>query len=70
MKFTINCQPESMMGWIDTDKLDKIIYNLLSNAAKYGREGGRVSIDAFTNETFNEIIIKVSDDGEGFHQNR
>lgn len=40
MKFTINCQPESMMGWIDTDKLDKIIYNLLSNAAKYGREGG------------------------------
>ena len=65
MKFTINCQPESMMGWIDTDKLDKIIYNLLSNAAKYGREGGHVSIDAVTNETFNEIIIKVSDDGEG-----
>lgn len=65
MKFTINCQPESMMGWIDTDKLDKIIYNLLSNAAKYGREGGHVSIDAATNDTFNEIIIKVSDDGEG-----
>ena len=65
MKFTINCQPESMMGWIDTDKLDKIIYNLLSNAAKYGREGGHVSIDAVTNETFNEIIIKVSDDGDG-----
>ena len=65
MKFSINCQPESMMGWIDTDNLDKIIYNLLSNAAKYGREGGHVSIDAVTNDTFNEIIIKVSDDGEG-----
>ena len=26
MKFTVTCQPESMMGWIDTDKLDKIIY--------------------------------------------
>ena len=65
MEFTINCQPESMMGWIDTDKLDKIIYNLLSNAAKYGREGGHVSIDAVTNDTFNEITIKVSDDGEG-----
>ena len=68
MEFTINCQPESMMGWIDTDKLDKIIYNLLSNAAKYGREGGHVSIDAITNDTFNEIIIKVSDDGEGIPQ--
>ena len=65
MKFTINCQPESMMGWIDTDKLDKVIYNLLSNAAKYGKEGGRVSIDATTNNTFDKIIIKVSDDGEG-----
>ena len=65
MKFTINCQPESMMGWIDTDKLDKIIYNLLSNAAKYGKEGGNVSIDAITNDTYDQIEIKVTDDGEG-----
>ena len=65
MKFTINCQPESMMGWIDTDKLDKIIYNLLSNAAKYGKEGGHVSLDVNTNSTFNQIEIKVTDDGEG-----
>lgn len=65
MKFTINCQPESMMGWIDTDKLDKIIYNLLSNAAKYGKEGGNVSIDAITNDKYDHIIIKVSDDGDG-----
>ena len=65
MKFSINCHPESMMGWIDTDKLDKIIYNLLSNAAKYGKEGGNVSLDAITNSTYDEIEIKVSDDGEG-----
>ena len=65
MKFTINCQPESMMGWIDTDKLDKIIYNLLSNAAKYGKEGGNVSLEATTNATYDKIVIKVSDDGDG-----
>ena len=65
MKFTINCQPESMMGWIDTDKLDKIIYNLLSNAAKYGKEGGNVTINAITNDKYDHIIIKVSDDGDG-----
>lgn len=65
MKFCINCQPESMMGWIDTDKLDKIIYNLLSNAAKYGKEGGVVSINAMTNEKYDEVEIKVSDDGNG-----
>lgn len=41
LTFTINCKPESMMGWIDTDKLDKIIFNLLSNAAKYTPKEGR-----------------------------
>ena len=65
MKFTITCVPESMMGWIDVDKLDKIIYNLLSNAAKYSREGGEVSIKAVTNKTYDHIKITVSDTGEG-----
>ena len=65
MKFTITCQPESMMGWIDTDKLDKIIYNLLSNAAKYSSENGEVSIKAITNYTYDHIRIIVSDTGEG-----
>lgn len=65
MRFTIKCHPESMMGWIDTDKLDKIIYNLLSNAAKYGNEDGEVSLEAFTNKTYDHIIIKVRDTGNG-----
>ena len=65
MKFTVTCQPESMMGWIDTDKLDKIIYNLLSNAAKYSAENGEVSIKVITNYTYDHIRIIVSDTGEG-----
>ena len=65
MKFTIQCTPESMMGWIDTDKLDKIIYNLLSNAAKYSNENGEVSIKAYTNKTYDRVRIEVSDTGDG-----
>ena len=65
MKFTVSCQPESMMGWIDTDKLDKIIYNLLSNAAKYAKEGGEVALRAQTNDTYDQILIEISDTGEG-----
>jgi CheY-like chemotaxis protein/nitrogen-specific signal transduction histidine kinase len=70
MKFDISCQPESMMGWIDTDKLDKIIYNLLSNAAKYAAENGEVSIKATTNYTYDHIRITVSDTGEGIPPER
>ena len=64
--FSIQCNPSSMMGWIDTDKLDKIIYNLLSNAGKYcARQNGKVILKVRTNKKFDQIIIKVSDNGIG-----
>lgn len=66
LKYSISCAPESMMGWIDTDKLDKIIFNLLSNAAKYTKgEDGHVELDVCTNKTYDHIIIRVRDNGCG-----
>jgi CheY-like chemotaxis protein len=70
IKFTIKCTPESMMGWIDTDKIDKVIYNLLSNAAKYTPEGGSVALEVRTNNNYDHIIIKVSDTGIGIPEER
>ena len=66
LKYTVTCQPQSMMGWIDTDKLDKIIFNLLSNAAKYTHgDEGHVELDVKTNKTYDHIIIRVRDNGCG-----
>ena len=65
IEFSVQCQPRSMMGWIDTDKLDKIIYNLISNAAKYTPEGGKVSVKVCTNKTYDSITIRVEDNGIG-----
>ena len=70
MKYTIECHPESMMGWIDTDKLDKIIYNLVSNAAKYCRENGEVNVIVTTNDKFDRIRIVVSDTGFGIPKDK
>ena len=71
LKFNIQCSPESMMGWIDTDKLDKIIYNLLSNAAKYTqREDGSILLQVRANKKYDHIIIKVSDNGIGIPQDK
>ena len=64
LKFSIECTPQSMMGWVDTDKLDKIIYNLLSNAAKYTNEG-EVTLQVWTNRNYDHIYIKVRDTGSG-----
>lgn len=60
-----------MMGWIDTDKLDKIIFNLLSNAAKYTTgDNGRVELFARTNDRYDKVIISVKDNGCGIPESR
>lgn len=70
LDFNITCTPESMMGWIDPDKLDKIIFNLLSNAAKYTPKGGNVTLDVQTNKNYDRIIIRVIDTGKGIPKER
>ncbi len=70
LEFNVSCSPESMMGWIDTDKLDKILFNLLSNAAKYTRENGKVELRVTTNRFYDQIIIQVIDNGIGIPKDR
>ena len=64
-QLTISCSPKSMIGWIDPDKLDKIIFNLLSNAAKYSGEEGEISLSVSANKYFDRISITVKDNGPG-----
>ena len=65
IEFTMNCKPASMMGWTDTAKLDRIIFNLLSNAAKHTQPQGRVTLDVSTSRNFDRVIIRISDTGTG-----
>ena len=65
LAFSVHCSPKTMMGWIDPDKVDKIIYNLLSNAAKYTNDGGRVELQAQMDENYDLLTIRVIDSGIG-----
>ncbi|MBQ1221905.1 MAG: response regulator, partial [Alistipes sp.] len=51
--------------FIDKGYLDKITYNLLSNAFKYTPNGGTVCFSVEVNETSKQLIITVSDTGVG-----
>ena len=50
-------------AWFDTDKVDKILYNLISNAIKYGKNDG--FIDVTLSAEGNDAVISVADNGIG-----
>jgi signal transduction histidine kinase/AraC-like DNA-binding protein/streptogramin lyase/ActR/RegA family two-component response regulator len=52
-----------LLLWYDSAQLQKVLYNLLSNAYKYTRTGGNVWITV--SETSGEVRIAVKDDGKG-----
>lgn len=66
ISFNFNCEDESIVGWVDTDKYEKILYNLLSNAIKFTKNQGTIDIYlGLTDEAKDHLVIEVSDDGIG-----
>ncbi|WP_100615343.1 hybrid sensor histidine kinase/response regulator transcription factor [Confluentibacter citreus] len=59
-------EEESIIGWIDNDKYDKILYNLLSNALKFTNKFGNIDVFIRLKDGAREfLIVEVSDDGIG-----
>lgn len=56
-------QVESINGWIDKRKIEKILINLISNAIKYNVKGGTVDVVLF--EQDGKAIFRVRDSGVG-----
>lgn len=68
--FLVLCNPESIIGYFDTDKLDKILYNLLSNAAKYNKEGGYIQVTLMYAEDRDFVRLHVKDNGSGISKDK
>jgi signal transduction histidine kinase/ligand-binding sensor domain-containing protein/AraC-like DNA-binding protein len=61
--FSFSNSSNSIKAWFDPDHLEKIMFNLLSNAFKHTPKGGKIMIDVF--EDNDDIIIIVEDNGKG-----
>lgn len=55
--------PDTVMLRADQDKIERICYNLLSNALKYTSEGGEITLTA--KEEGGRVMISVADNGCG-----
>lgn len=78
INFIFNIEREPLPVWFDKDKMEKIIYNLLSNAFKFTPDGGNVILsvkvedyNVVRKKSLNQLIksdflvIEVKDDGIG-----
>ena len=68
--FSYSSAKEDFTLWFDSDKMEKICYNLLSNAMKFTPENGSVKIHLEKIPTGNEFYARlvVSDTGSGISE--
>ncbi|RXP44540.1 response regulator [Lutibacter sp. HS1-25] len=67
IKFEFISKKNSIDAWFDNDKIEKILYNLLSNAFKFTPPNKTISIsieEVFINNK-KQALIKVTDEGIG-----
>jgi len=64
INFTSQIDSKPLLVWFDAEKLETIIFNLLSNAFKYTPANGHISISLEAHKG-KKITITVSDSGSG-----
>lgn len=66
--FLFETEKEAIYLWVDIDKYEKIVYNLLSNAFKYTPEGKMITV--FVRENEQTVSVGVQDQGIGIAENK
>ncbi len=67
IKYSFNTDENLIDLWFDSNQLEKVVFNLLSNAFKFTNDGGKVELFIETNR--NEVILSVKDTGIGLSVN-
>ena len=58
--------PAELQGWYDKDKLEKIVFNLMSNAFKYTPHNGVITIKcSIENREYKTLNITITNTGKG-----
>jgi len=75
IQLTIKESNDDIIAYVDRDKYEKIINNLLSNALKFTNAGGIVNVSINASQLFVDnlkkevVVIKINDTGDGISNN-
>ncbi|NUQ80633.1 MAG: response regulator [Bacteroidetes bacterium] len=58
----------SAFCWFDVDKVEKIIFNLVTNAIKFTPDGGSIRIETEVNSDLTAFEFRITDSGRGFKE--
>jgi signal transduction histidine kinase/DNA-binding response OmpR family regulator len=65
--YRLDTKEKDLAVWFDVNMLDKVLFNLLSNAFKYTGEHGFISVVVNKDGTNKNTIIKIEDSGIGMN---
>jgi len=63
--FRVESKDKALSVWFDTNMLDKVLFNILSNAFKYTNDHGSINVILTTDEKRESAVIQITDSGIG-----
>lgn len=65
IRFSLHTSLPALPVWFDVNMMDKVFFNLLSNAFKFTPDHGRIHLSVEKEDAGNQVLVKVSDTGTG-----
>ncbi|MES2277382.1 MAG: two-component regulator propeller domain-containing protein [Bacteroidota bacterium] len=66
----ITAANKEIWAWVDAEKMDIVIYNLMANAFKFTPKGKYIYVSLNQAATSNSFTIEIADQGEGVPENK
>ncbi len=66
MKLTLNLPDVPLRMAVDVEKMERVVFNLVSNAFKYTPDNGSITVDCASDGK--TLTLKVADTGEGINE--
>ncbi|NRB53934.1 MAG: response regulator [Saprospiraceae bacterium] len=64
--YAFHASVPEVVAWFDPEKLEKVVFNLLSNAFKFTPDQGEIKLEI--DKKANTLLIRVSDSGNGIKE--